>query len=94
MEKSIDFSLKLRSLFSYLHLTKNVKTKCSLYQVIVVASDNGSPNFKTSTSTLSVTIKDVNDNVPLFEQSFYEANLSEDEVDGKCFLTVILILLQ
>ena len=49
-------------------------------QVIVVASDNGSPNFKTSTSTLSVTIKDVNDNVPLFEQSFYEANLSENEI--------------
>ena len=57
-------------------------------QVIVVASDNGSPNIKSSTSTLSVTIKDVNDNVPLFEQSFYEANLSEDEVDGKCFLTI------
>ena len=57
-------------------------------QVIVVASDNGTPNFKTSTSTLSVTIKDVNDNVPLFEQSFYEANLSEDEAIGKCFLTI------
>ena len=56
--------------------------------MIIVASDNGISNFKTSTSTLSVTIKDVNDNVPLFEQSFYEANLSEDESDGKCFLTV------
>ena len=56
--------------------------------MIIVASDNGISNFKTSTSTLSVTIKDVNDNVPLFEQSFYEANLSEDESDGKCFLTI------
>ena len=59
----------------------------------MVASDNGSPNFKTATATLSATIQDVNDNVPLFEQSFYEANLSEDEVDGKCFLTVIFTLL-
>ena len=57
--------------------------------MIIVASDNGISNFKTSTSTLSVTIKDVNDNVPLFEKSFYEANLSEDENGGKCFLEVI-----
>ena len=55
----------------------------------MVASDNGYPRANTATTTLSVSIKDVNDNIPLFEQSFYEANLSEDEVEGKCFMTVI-----
>ena len=56
-------------------------------RVIVVAEDGGDPR-QTATATLSVSVADVNDNVPLFESAFYEARLPEDKRVGECFLKV------
>ena len=56
-------------------------------RVIVVAEDGGDPR-QTATATLSVSVTDVNDNVPLFESAFYEARLPEDKRVGECFLKV------
>lgn len=56
-------------------------------RVIVVAEDGGDPR-QTATATLSVSVTDVNDNVPLFESAFYEARLPEDKSVGDCFLKV------
>ena len=56
-------------------------------RVIVVAEDGGDPR-QTATATLSVSVTDVNDNVPLFESAFYEARLPEDKGVGECFLKV------
>ena len=55
--------------------------------MIVVAEDGGDPR-QTATATLSVSVTDVNDNVPLFESAFYEARLPEDKRVGECFLKV------
>ncbi|XP_055546785.1 protein dachsous [Wyeomyia smithii] len=56
-------------------------------QLIVVAKDNGFPPLS-STGTVLVTIHDVNDNEPIFDQSFYNVSVAENEPKGRCILKV------
>ncbi|GIZ04863.1 hypothetical protein CEXT_550631 [Caerostris extrusa] len=39
-----------------------------------------------SSATIVVTISDVNDNEPIFDQSFYNVSVAENENVGTCFL--------
>ncbi|KAH1020859.1 hypothetical protein HUJ04_010451 [Dendroctonus ponderosae] len=57
----------------------------SLPQLTVVATDNGFPPLSSS-ATVLVTIHDVNDNEPIFDQSFYNVSVAENEVEGRCIL--------
>ncbi|XP_055588867.1 protein dachsous-like [Uranotaenia lowii] len=54
-------------------------------QLVVVAKDNGFPPLS-STGTVLVTIHDVNDNEPIFDQSFYNVSVAENEPKGRCIL--------
>ncbi|XP_041779584.1 protein dachsous [Anopheles merus] len=56
-------------------------------QLIVMAQDNGRPPLS-STGTVLVTIHDVNDNEPIFDQSFYNVSVAENESKGRCILKV------
>lgn len=56
-------------------------------QLTVIAKDNGNPPLS-STSTVLVTIHDVNDNEPIFDQSFYNATVGENDPKGRCILKV------
>ncbi|CAK1600650.1 unnamed protein product [Parnassius mnemosyne] len=56
-------------------------------KLTVVATDRGSPPLS-STATLLVTVLDVNDNEPIFDQSFYNVTVSESEAVGSCILKV------
>ncbi|XP_017474518.1 PREDICTED: protein dachsous-like isoform X2 [Rhagoletis zephyria] len=56
-------------------------------QLTVVAKDNGHPPLS-STATVLVTIHDVNDNEPIFDQSFYNVSVAENEPVGRCILKV------
>lgn len=56
-------------------------------QLIVQARDNGVPPMS-STATVFIQIHDVNDNEPIFDQSFYNATVSENDPKGKCILKV------
>lgn len=56
-------------------------------RLIVVATDNGFPPLSSS-ATVLVTIHDVNDNEPIFDQSFYNGSVAENEVEGRCILKV------
>ncbi|XP_066154165.1 protein dachsous [Euwallacea fornicatus] len=58
-----------------------------LPQLTVVATDNGFPSLS-STATVLVTIHDVNDNEPIFDQSFYNVSVAENEAEGRCILKV------
>ncbi|XP_059055496.1 protein dachsous-like isoform X2 [Achroia grisella] len=53
----------------------------------VVAKDRGNPPLS-STATLVVTVLDVNDNEPIFDQSFYNVTVPESEAVGSCILKV------
>ncbi|XP_031340901.1 protein dachsous-like [Photinus pyralis] len=56
-------------------------------RLTVIATDNGFPPLSSST-TVFVTIHDVNDNEPIFDQSFYNVTVAENEVEGRCILKV------
>lgn len=56
-------------------------------RLTVVATDNGFPPLSSS-ATVLVTIHDVNDNEPIFDQSFYNGTVAENEVEGRCILKV------
>ncbi|XP_053092833.1 putative protocadherin beta-18 isoform X15 [Pangasianodon hypophthalmus] len=49
----------------------------SEYNITVMCADEGSPSLSSSV-TLSLQISDVNDNAPVFERSFYEASIREN----------------
>ena len=56
-------------------------------QITVIATDFGSP-AQSSSATVKVTIRDVNDNEPIFDQSFYNVSVQENEPVGNCILKV------
>lgn len=56
-------------------------------KVMVIARDQGSPPLSSS-ATVLVTIHDVNDNEPIFDQSFYNATIPENEAKGHCIIKV------
>lgn len=56
-------------------------------RLTVVATDNGFPPLSSS-ATVLVTIHDVNDNEPIFDQSFYNVSVAENETKGRCILKV------
>lgn len=56
-------------------------------QLTVVATDMGYPAMS-ATATVLVTIHDVNDNEPIFDQSFYNVSVAENEPRGRCILKV------
>ena len=56
-------------------------------QITVIATDSGSPALSSS-ATVKVTIRDVNDNEPIFDQSFYNVSVHESEAVATCILKV------
>ncbi|XP_066445311.1 uncharacterized protein [Eleutherodactylus coqui] len=63
------------------------REKQSLYELILTASDGGKPS-KTGTAVIKVTVLDVNDNIPIFNQDRYRVSLPENAPVG--FLVVHL----
>ncbi|XP_078800590.1 protocadherin-23-like isoform X2 [Oryzias latipes] len=55
---------------------------------LVVAADGGEPTLS-STATVSVTLEDVNDNEPVFQQQLYSVSIPEHSDVGSCFLQVV-----
>lgn len=56
-------------------------------KLTILAVDSGSPPLSSET-TVKVTIHDVNDNEPIFLQTFYNTSIPEDTEKGRCFLKV------
>ena len=56
-------------------------------RLTVVATDGGLPPLS-ATATVIVRIQDVNDNQPVFDQSFYNVSVPEDKSVGSCVLKV------
>lgn len=56
-------------------------------KLTVIATDNGFPPLSSS-ATVFVTIHDVNDNEPIFDQSFYNVSVPENGAEGRCILKV------
>lgn len=63
------------------------REEASQVVLTVMASDLGVPSLN-STTTVTVTIADVNDNYPVFPVESYHSNVSEDVPERTCFLQV------
>ena len=48
------------------------------FDLVVIARDRGTPQRKTATTTIPITVIDVNDNRPIFQPSVYTLSLRED----------------
>lgn len=71
-------------------LTTRTRVDCDtdpVPQVTIIARDNGQPPLS-ATAKVLVTIQDVNDNEPLFDHSFYNVTVHEDDPVGSCILKV------
>ncbi|XP_046326847.2 protein dachsous-like [Haliotis rufescens] len=59
-------------------------------RLTVIASDGGETP-RISSATVIITVRDVNDKQPEFDQSFYSASVPEDKAVGQCILQVSAI---
>ncbi|XP_040903721.1 protocadherin gamma-A5-like [Toxotes jaculatrix] len=57
------------------------------YNITFTAVDEGSPQLSTN-KTITLRVSDVNDNAPVFEQSYYEANIVENNSPGLSVFSV------
>ncbi|KAF1394297.1 hypothetical protein PFLUV_G00025060 [Perca fluviatilis] len=76
--------------FLYLDLVVNAildREKRSTYTLSLEAFDGGSPK-RTDQMTLDITVQDINDNAPVFNQSRYHAIISENLQPGSNILQV------
>ena len=59
------------------------------YQLIIIATDNGSPKLQsTNKVTVTISLRDENDNIPLFNQSLYQIDVNETSPSNTVVLTV------
>ncbi|KAL7984681.1 hypothetical protein Chor_003251 [Crotalus horridus] len=57
------------------------REQMSQYNITITATDQGSPRL-TSMTVISIQLSDVNDNPPMFERSFYDLHLRENNIPG------------
>ncbi|XP_042070610.1 protocadherin gamma-C5-like [Haplochromis burtoni] len=62
------------------------REKKSTHNLFLAAIDGGNP-VKTGTSKIIITVLDINDNVPLFENSFYKIAVEENIANGSFVIT-------
>lgn len=58
-----------------------------VYNITFTAVDEGSPALSTN-KTITLRVSDVNDNAPVFERSYYEANIMENNSPGLSVFSV------
>ncbi|XP_041441493.1 protocadherin gamma-B5-like [Xenopus laevis] len=57
------------------------------YNITIIAKDKGTPSLS-STKTIQVILTDVNDNIPIFEKTYYVAYVPENNLPGMAMLRV------
>uniref|UniRef100_A0A3Q3JNN0 Cadherin domain-containing protein n=1 Tax=Monopterus albus TaxID=43700 RepID=A0A3Q3JNN0_MONAL len=85
IDKMLPFKIE-SSLTNYYNLVADQhfdRETTSEYAIIIQATDSGSPLL-----SIALRVSDVNDNAPVFEQSYYEANIMENNSPGLCVFSV------
>ena len=70
-----------------LYLTGQDYERTEHYRFVVAGTDRGSPPLS-STATVYINVKDVNDNAPEFSAAVYRAAVQEDAPPGSSILAV------
>ena len=85
-----DQTFSLNSVSGALTLTKNLdREMISSFSLAVRARDRGTPRTRQDTTTISVTVTDVNDNAPIFRPDTYSVQLREDIPVGRDVIRVL-----
>lgn len=80
--------LAIDSRTGWIHTTKSLdREENGRYTFQVVATDGGAPP-RSASSSVVITVQDVNDNDPNFQPNFYEASIAEDQPPGTPVVTV------
>ena len=80
----------LNSVSGRLTLRKNMdREMISSFSLAVRARDRGTPHTRQDTTTISVTVTDVNDNAPIFRPDTYSVHLREDIPVGRNVIRVL-----
>ncbi|XP_043982245.1 protocadherin beta-16-like isoform X34 [Gambusia affinis] len=89
INENIPFAIKTSSNDFYTLVTDSEldRETASEYNITVTCSDGGIPSLSSSV-TLTSKISDVNDNMPVFERSSYEAYIVENNKPGVSIFTV------
>ncbi|XP_039182052.1 protocadherin beta-16-like isoform X2 [Crotalus tigris] len=82
-DKNLPFILKLTENNYYQLVTQQPldREQMSQYNITITATDQGSPRL-TSMTVISIQLSDINDNPPMFERSFYDLHLRENNIPG------------
>ncbi|XP_056592762.1 protocadherin beta-15-like isoform X24 [Triplophysa dalaica] len=90
VQQHVPFTLNpsIKNYFSLVTTNALDREKESDYNITVTATDGGSPPLSTS-MTIHLSISDVNDNPPLFEQQSYSAYVTENNKPGTSVSSVI-----
>lgn len=87
-EREGNFPFAVDSRTGQIHTTKPLDREDKhRYSFQVLAVDNGLPP-KSGSTTIQITVQDVNDNNPTFNPKYYEAVISEDQKPGTPVITV------
>lgn len=87
-ERDDNFPLAVDSRTGWIHTNKPLdREETSRFSFQVIAIDGGIPPKSASTSVV-ITIQDVNDNDPTFSPNYYEATIAEDQSPGTPVTTV------
>ncbi|XP_058505676.1 protocadherin gamma-C5-like [Solea solea] len=62
------------------------REKKAIHNLFLTAMDGGNP-VKSGTSKITITVLDINDNMPLFENPFYKISLQENSANGSFVIT-------
>ncbi|XP_056592763.1 protocadherin beta-7-like isoform X25 [Triplophysa dalaica] len=89
-QQNVPFKLNpsIKNYFSLVTTNALDREKESDYNITVTATDGGSPPLSTS-MTIHLSISDVNDNPPIFEQQSYSAFVTENNKPGTSVSSVI-----
>ncbi|XP_037826241.1 protocadherin-like wing polarity protein stan isoform X1 [Lucilia sericata] len=88
LERDDNFPLAVDSRTGWIQTIKQLdREEQSRFAFQVIAKDGGIPP-KSASSTVVITVQDVNDNDPVFNPKYYEANVGEDQPPGTPVCTV------
>ncbi|XP_075959670.1 protocadherin gamma-C5-like [Anarhichas minor] len=92
LSKDDCFTLKVKEIengrkIPELVLNKSLdREKKAIHYLFLTAVDGGNP-VKTGTSKITVNVLDINDNVPLFENTLYKVSVKENSANGSFVIT-------
>ena len=87
---NIDNTFALNSITGALTVIQNIdREMISSFSLVVRAQDRGTPRTRRDMTTITITVSDVNDNVPIFRPNSYSVQLREDLPVGQNVVRVI-----